>query len=667
MSALTLIAAACGLCPAFAPEQMPPTRPLLWETPVSWNAPAPAVKPGLDFYPPITEKITAARKINDESGPDKAAASLAKNNEPELVLMRAAFKKKAGDLAGAMRDYEIVLDSKNRTIPRALAVQGFKNILRQRIEAGEKNLYSRLIQTLKHEWRNEEALAILPSIMAEPSLPAAARTYISQQEPIMALRLGEYDRAARLWAAPSGPQETQWLAQTEARRGNFIRASEIRLDLASRMKGKARNQEITTAWEVLAKGGLYTEADSLAQKYQELQKAPDYKWRMGLAALYAGKYDEAKASFAAITQGKPGPRTQGASYFLARTLETAGQHDAARELYSLVAEGPFGYYRILAEGRLAADPKEYLAWEMDALLNSGPAGQDRDSLGFYLWISEKGFTETEMTIAADKLAAAATILAGGKNAAALNVQLKELLHKKDWRNLNRLIKHNEQATGKSSPEAAELWPRLAASIAASEGNYRKAVSLFSRIPNADPKGLKRWSHPIIYSQQIKAALREHNLPPSLVLALIRTESAYQADIMSASNARGLMQLLPATANKVAASLGEEEPDDIDLFDPSLNIRYGTWYLAALIKGFCHEALALAGYNGGPYNIRSLILAKPDMPIDIFVESLPFEETANYVKRITESRYIYETTYLGRANLPDLSGPVTVPASTLPTF
>ncbi|MDR2724720.1 MAG: lytic transglycosylase domain-containing protein [Candidatus Adiutrix sp.] len=164
-----------------------------------------------------------------------------------------------------------------------------------------------------------------------------------------------------------------------------------------------------------------------------------------------------------------------------------------------------------------------------------------------------------------------------------------------------------------------------------------------------------------------SAWRNHALSPALLMALIRTVSAYQADIISASTARGLMQLLPATAARVALALDEEIPGPLALFGPDLNIRYGAWYLAALAEGFGHEALALAGYNGGPYNIKSLISAKPGMPLDVFIESLTSEETVNYVKRVIENRYIYEMAYLGRAVRPDLTGPLPPPQPSLPDF
>ena len=238
-----------------------------------------------------------------------------------------------------------------------------------------------------------------------------------------------------------------------------------------------------------------------------------------------------------------------------------------------------------------------------------------------------------------------------------------LVSQGQWAEVSELLKNNPGDLAALRP----LQPALAASLAAWCSQYRQAVSYLAYLPSPDPKGLKKWSHPLIFSRELQAAAGQHGLPPSLLLALIRTESAYQADIMSASNACGLMQLLPATAAQVAAQLGEPEPDDLALFEPAVNIRYGSWYLAALVDGFGSETLALAGYNGGPYNIKSLILARPGLPLDIFLESLIFEETTRYVKRITESRYIYEMAYLGQAVLPDLTGPIQPPRDSLPDF
>ena len=653
MTAAALIMAL--VFPAFQPTPTDRPAPLLWETPISWAVSAPAARPGLNFTPAQTKRIEEVQKIRQTSGPAQAAANLAKAGELELVLLRAGMKQAAGDLKGAMVDYEIVLKSKNRTIPRALAVAGFKNALRKRIENGEKDLYARLIQSLKEEWRNEEALDLLPGILADPEVPKAAKEYIRTQEPIMALRLGRYDRAAELWARPAGRSETQWLAQTEQRRGNFVKAAELRLSLAA---GKSRLPELTAAWNFLVKGGLYSEAQALVKKHPELAKITDYDWRTGLAALYQKELDQAEKSFRAIIQNpKAKNRQAGARYFLGRTLAAAGKTEAARAVWGEAAGGPFGYYHILAQGCLAEEghKRKELGSMMGDLLATGPSGRDNRSLGYLMWVTEKGLTREEMEIAAADLSDERDRLGPG---------WAEALANHDWADLlGRLRRGETPFKSGTSPG----WPRLAASIAALGGDYRLAVSLFSRIPSDEPRGLKRWSHPLVYSRQVLRAQREYGLSPALLLSLIRTESAYQPDIMSASNARGLMQLLPATANKAAARLGLPEPGALDLFDPDLNVRLGSWYIASLIEGFGDVSLALAGYNGGPYNIKSLILAKKDMPLDVFVESLPFEETANYVKRITESRYIYETVYVGQVNLPDLTVPVQPPGPSLPDF
>ncbi len=664
MGGAAVLVMALGLWPAFQPAPTPVSRPLLWETPVSWSAPAPA-PPRLSCLPAVAVKIKAAQTIKKEKGPAQAAAHLAKVSDPELLLLRAGLHQLAGDLPKAQADYEAVLNSKNRTAPRAVALVGFKNVLRQRIEKGDPVLYGRLIQCLKEEWRNQDALDLLPGILADPKVPAPVKTSLRKLEPILSLRLGRFDRAAELWAAPADRSETQWLAQTEQRRGNFQRSAELRLELAGKSAGQARRQEIQTAWEVLAKGGLLAEAEALAEKNPELKKTADYSWRMGLAALSAGEPAKAREFFENAANTKNPARRAGAGYFLARALGAAGRDQEAGAAYAEVAEGPFGYYQILARGRLAAPPERNrnLAAPLVELLNPGPSGRDQDTLGYLLWITEKGLSQPDMEGAAAGLVAATKI----DDRDPLVGALLNLAAGGDWARVWEFTKNNAASFQGDSPATKPLPTPLAASLAAWSGNYRRAVSLLAGLPSPEPGGLKRWSHPLVYSRQVRAANREHGLSPALLLALIRTESAYQADIMSASNARGLMQLLPATANRVAARLGEPEPGALALFDPELNIRYGAWYLAALVEGFGEEALALAGYNGGPYNIKSLILAKKGMPLDVFVETLTFEETSKYVKRITESRYIYEMAYLGEASLPDLTRPVQPPRPSLPDF
>jgi len=643
---------AAGLWPVIALAPGPEPAPVLWETPVSRAEPA--LGPSLlRLDPEVRAILEAASQTRVEAGPGAALAGLETAEEPALVLLRASLRRAIGHWAGAQDDYEKVLASPDRSTLRALALSGLKSVFRQRLAAGEKTCYEPLLRLLKAEWLNEEALELVAAIYADQKAPAGAKDFARSQEPLLALRLGRYDQAAALWTAPRAAWEIRALADAEIKRGRFNRAAEL------------RQGDPQAAFAILAKGGLYQEALDFAEQRPALKTWPDYGWRLGLAALAAKDWAAAQGWLEPLT--KNGSRQAGAWYFLGRALEGAGLGDEARAAYAQAAQGPAGYYRILAEGRLEKTaPAPDALW--GPLLAPGPAGQDRDSLGFHLWVTERGYSGPGLDRAADDLLAAGPILAEGPEAAQLNEALAEQLARRDWASLAAWRRSRPGDFKNLTPVGRNLWPPLAASIAAREGDYRLAMNLFGNWRGEDERpGLKKWGHPLVYGRPVWDAWRNHALSPALLLALIRTESAYQADIISPSNARGLMQLLPATAARVARVMDQEAPGPLALFEPDLNIRYGSWYLAALVEGFGHEALALAGYNGGPYNIKSLMAAKPAMPLDVFIESLPSEETVNYVKRVLLSRYIYERAYLGRAVRPDLTGPLPTPRPTLPDF
>ncbi len=487
LSALIIFTA--GILPAFEPWPGPAERPLLWETPVSWAPARPAASPMVKFEPAIAARITEARKIDRASGPAAAIKSLEKVSSPELLLLRAGLKRKAGQMSSAQADYELILKSDNRTAARALALSGLKNVLRQRIGDGEKQLYGRLVQGLKDEWLNEEALSLMPAILADPDVSAETKAFVRSQEPIMALRLGQYDRAAAIWSQPATRSETQWLAQTELRRGNFVQAAEIRRKLAIGSKGKARLHELSTAFSILAKGGLPDEAAALAAKYSELKKQADYNWRLGLAALSAKKFKGAEESFkAVIASASQKNRHPGARYFLARTVEADGRNTEAASLYKAAAEsGLSNYYRIMALGRLnsAEESTMGLGAPLGRLLEAGPSGEDYDSLGFYLWVTEKGFSRDQMDRAAATLAETGRVLPPGKNS--LNPEVVSLLKQLNYDKLFEFIRRNETAVRSAVPESRTLWLPLAATVAARGGDYRLAVSLMSRIPSDPPK------------------------------------------------------------------------------------------------------------------------------------------------------------------------------------
>jgi soluble lytic murein transglycosylase len=134
--------------------------------------------------------------------------------------------------------------------------------------------------------------------------------------------------------------------------------------------------------------------------------------------------------------------------------------------------------------------------------------------------------------------------------------------------------------------------------------------------------------------------------PALVLGIIRQESAFEVGAMSDAGARGLMQLLPGTAKGVAKQAGIKYAAKRLSTDPSYNITLGRAYLDELLSRFGGSyVLTAAAYNAGPNRVRDWISTYGDprqRSIDVidWIESIPFDETRNYVMRIIENTQVY---------------------------
>jgi soluble lytic murein transglycosylase len=169
--------------------------------------------------------------------------------------------------------------------------------------------------------------------------------------------------------------------------------------------------------------------------------------------------------------------------------------------------------------------------------------------------------------------------------------------------------------------------------------------------------------PIDYWPLIRRYSNEHQLDPYVVAALIAQESTFTADVKSAANAYGLMQLLPSTGRQYAKLLHLPRFSVGMLTTAEANIKMGTAYFADLIKQFGGLHFALATYNAGPSRIAKWIAAKPGLERDEFIDDIPFPETQNYVKRILGTAEDYRRLYG-----PDGSGDAAdaIPALAHPT-
>lgn len=136
--------------------------------------------------------------------------------------------------------------------------------------------------------------------------------------------------------------------------------------------------------------------------------------------------------------------------------------------------------------------------------------------------------------------------------------------------------------------------------------------------------------------------------PALVHAIIRQESTFNANVVSSAGARGLMQLMPATAQLVARQLGIKHTHSRLTSDPGYNVRLGSAYMADLLERFNGSyVLAVASYNAGPGRTRTWIEQFGDPrtdSIDVvdWIELIPISETRNYVQRVMEAMLVYRS-------------------------
>ena len=170
----------------------------------------------------------------------------------------------------------------------------------------------------------------------------------------------------------------------------------------------------------------------------------------------------------------------------------------------------------------------------------------------------------------------------------------------------------------------------------------------------EAEAAERAQHPLYYADTITAYADAQELDPALVAAVILCESSYDPKAESRLGARGLMQLMPDTAEWVAHKLGEDGADySFDkLYDPQTNIRFGTWYLGYLSRRFNGDATKLVcAYHAGQGNVDSW-LKNPQYSSDgVTLDVIPTQDTATYASRVLRARDIYRKYYFP-IELPD---------------
>lgn len=164
-----------------------------------------------------------------------------------------------------------------------------------------------------------------------------------------------------------------------------------------------------------------------------------------------------------------------------------------------------------------------------------------------------------------------------------------------------------------------------------------AALLFAAIPLSD--ALRRRLAVRRVAGDVAAAADAFGVPPALILAVIRTESDFEADAVSKAGAAGYMQLLPETFAYLCGELGEAMPAEA-VFTPAVNIRCGTFYLARLYEKFGDWPTALAAYNAGEGRVLSW-LEDPALAESGRLTHIPYPETERYVAKVLRAYEKYK--------------------------
>ncbi|KZC15982.1 lytic transglycosylase [Rhodanobacter sp. FW510-R12] len=188
-------------------------------------------------------------------------------------------------------------------------------------------------------------------------------------------------------------------------------------------------------------------------------------------------------------------------------------------------------------------------------------------------------------------------------------------------------------------DADPTTQRAAVVLANRRGWYDRAVFVLN---SGEALRLYELRFPLASQDGLVPQAEQAGVEPAWAYGILRAESAWVSDAQSGADARGLMQLLPSTAALVAKRNGLDWGGGDTLYDPVTNIALGTRYLAQMAARFNGSPwLASAAYNAGPNKVEQWLAARGTLAPDLFVATMPFKETREYVARVMAFSVIYD--------------------------
>jgi soluble lytic murein transglycosylase len=317
------------------------------------------------------------------------------------------------------------------------------------------------------------------------------------------------------------------------------------------------------------------------------------------------------------------PASENASaalYFLGRLADASRDRSSARAYYDEIArEYPNQYYAMLARDRLTPV----------ATAPPSPAAAE--------FLRAVAFPQRARTSVFDASAASRTRIDRAKMLISAGL--------KDWAEIE--LRYGAQTGDQPHLLAMELAALIGDGRPAQAIRYIKSFAgnyLFLPIDSA-PQDFWRLAFPLPYRADLERFSKQNNLDPFLMAALIRQESEFDAQVVSVANARGLTQIEPATGRELSRKLKIPQYTTAKLFQPSLNLQFGTYYLRLVTNQLGgHTEAALAAYNAGMTRAKSWLTWGDFQEPAEFVETVPLTQTRGYIQAVLRNADAYRRIY-----------------------
>jgi soluble lytic murein transglycosylase len=371
--------------------------------------------------------------------------------------------------------------------------------------------------------------------------------------------------------------------------------------------------------------GRYREAiapleRSLA-RYEGSKFADDSLWFLALSHYFLGDDELASNTLTRLSHRTGALEGGKGEYWLARLDQRLGKREGADAGYrQTIVDHPFSWYALLARSRLAADHVEIGPFGVDTPKPRGP------KLSATV---DEALASDELIVRADELSAAHMGRDAGFEIAS------------DERGF--LARHDHGAA------FAMLLDRYRKA-----GNYNRpwmlAVSYAGNaLDGAPEQDARRWwenAYPRAYRELVERYQALGPNPDDYLYSIMRKESGFDPHDLSYADAQGLLQMIPATTARVAHAL-ELGYDAGMLYEPDFNVHVGSWYIGHLLGKFRGQIpIGSGSFNCGPKPVMKWLDQYGQREIDELVELVPYTQTREYMKKVTENYARYRFLYAG---------------------